>query len=145
MVLHFLKCVIVDIRSPCMASPQGNLTGIARVAADIGANLYNNIQKWNDLHIKGVEICKQIVNLKLDSQEKFPDGLENLCFNLDDVVIELEKIKKTLESLDSQMSALNKQCTISTKLFRTTNMEQLAELVTTIVEAYKEEYLVCTI
>ncbi|GJQ66055.1 tun [Trypoxylus dichotomus] len=59
-----------------------NLTGLPRVAKDIAADVYNSVQKWNDSHIQGASIVKQIVNLKCNNKKKYPNGLEELIDEL---------------------------------------------------------------
>ncbi|XP_019879750.1 uncharacterized protein LOC109607713 isoform X2 [Aethina tumida] len=78
-------------QSPAAGALQKNLTGSPRVARDIVADLYNNIQKWNDFHIKGSTIVKKIVAVKSESQENYTIELEEYTKALFEVMTSLIK------------------------------------------------------
>lgn len=102
-------------KSPAAASPQRNLTGLPRVARDIAADVYNNIQKWNDYHIKGANVIKEIGLLLSDNPKNFSPALETHTNKLHDIVQNLRVFSNALEFLANQMTALVKllkrQCT----------------------------------
>lgn len=128
--------------SPAAISGQKNLTGLPRVARDIAADVYNNIQKWNDCHITGSKITRDIVQLKSNSETTYPEGLENFTTDLHEIVQKLSGISGALEFLASQMMSLVKLHKKITPLFISLNNEQLASIVQTIAEAYKAEFKV---
>lgn len=73
------------------ASPKpiirGELTGHARIVKDIAADIHSHIQKWNNINIHGVSLLKNIATLKCD--KSFPDGLQEICDDLETDVNQL--------------------------------------------------------
>lgn len=128
--------------SPVAGSPNKNLTGLPRVARDIAADVYNNIQKWNNKHIDGANIVKDIAVLKANNSEQFPDGLESLVKKLYDTVQNLSIYSNALIFLSSQMKALAKLHTQTNPLFISMSIDKLTSLVQEVSDAYKAEFKV---
>ncbi|CAH0551557.1 unnamed protein product [Brassicogethes aeneus] len=128
--------------SPAAGSPQKNLTGSPRVARDIVADLYNNIQRWNDLHIKGSNIVKQIAVFKSDNPNKFTPELEDYTNALYEVVVSLVVYRNCFENLTSQIKALSKLNKEKEILFISLNGIELSNLVESISLAYRDEFKV---
>lgn len=124
------------------ASPQRNLTGLPRVARDIAADVYNNIQKWNDYHIKGANIIKEIGLLLADNPRNFSPALEAHTTKLTDVVQNLKVFSNALEFLANQMTALVKLRKDNVPLFISLTANALADIVHHIADAYKAEFKV---
>uniref|UniRef100_A0A1Y1KRL2 Uncharacterized protein n=2 Tax=Photinus pyralis TaxID=7054 RepID=A0A1Y1KRL2_PHOPY len=126
-------------QSPAGISSHKNLTGLPRVARDIVADLYNNIQRWNDNHIRGANITKSIAHLKTNNIADYSKDLENLTSDLFDVVEKLSGISEAFDFLCSQMKSLVKLHKKTTTLFISMRNEQLADFVEAITSAYKGE------
>lgn len=128
--------------SPVSSSPNKNLTGLPRVARDIAADVYNNIQKWNNKHVDGADIVKDIAILKANNSEQFPDGLEPHVKKLYDTVQCLSIYSNALIFLSSQMKALAKLHAQTNPLFISMSVDKLTCLVQEISDAYKAEFKV---
>lgn len=69
-------------------STQGrNLTGSARHIRDLIADIHKNIQIWNTLHLEGIILLKNIIQIKQDDSyseilQEQCDKLENICDSL---------------------------------------------------------------
>lgn len=129
-------------KSPAAASPQRNLTGLPRVARDIAADVYNNIQKWNDYHIKGANVIKEIGLTLSDSPKNFTPALESNTNKLHDIVQNLRVFSNALEFLANQMTALVKLRKDNAPLFISLTVDVLADIAHHIAEAYKAEFKV---
>lgn len=46
--------------SPGSKTTQRNLTGYPRIIRDLSADIFNDIQQWNGLHIRGAKMIKEI-------------------------------------------------------------------------------------
>lgn len=57
------------------------MTGNPRILKDLAADVYNFIQKWNNVHLHGMSLLKSITELKVDSS--YPRGLQELCDELE--------------------------------------------------------------
>lgn len=131
--------------SPAAGSPNRNLAGLPRVVRDIVADLYNTIQRWNDSHIKGAAIVKQISSIKSDNPSDFSEGLEQLANDLYYLVQNLRQFKNALQLCSSQIVAaaqLNKE---REPIFISLPVEKIVVLVNEIVEAYAAEFQVRSI
>ncbi|RZC38101.1 uncharacterized protein BDFB_006101, partial [Asbolus verrucosus] len=126
--------------SPAAASPQKNLTGLPRVVRDLVADVYNNIQKWNDLHIKGANIVKQVASLKSNNPKDFSLDLEEFMNELYTTVQALRHYKDALLSFTSQMKALPKLQKESEQLFISLSARSMSNLVEEISKAYEAEF-----
>ncbi|KAF5276784.1 hypothetical protein FQA39_LY18548 [Lamprigera yunnana] len=128
--------------SPASASKQKNLTGLPRVARDIVADLFNNIQQWNDSHIVGANLTKNILQLKADNINDLSKELENLTTDLYNIVQRLSGITGAFEFLTNQIKSLVKLHKKSTPFFVSLENKQLVELIEQVCEAYKAEFKV---
>ncbi|KAJ8963314.1 hypothetical protein NQ318_018783 [Aromia moschata] len=124
-------------RSP--ASSQINLTGSPRVVRDLVANLYNNIQHWNDSHIKGAQIVKNIAVLKSDNPKCYSSQLEEHTSNLYQVVKDLQMLKNSFDSFKGQVNALKKLKNPEI-LFVSLDIDSIVDMVETIANAYLKEF-----
>lgn len=147
-IISMLFCVhiycfdFVVSKSPAAASPQRNLTGLPRVARDIAADVYNNIQKWNDYHIKGANVIKEIGQLLSEDPRNLSPALETNTNKLHDIVQNLKIFSDALEFLATQMTALVKLRKDNVPLFISLPADALADIVHHIAEAYKAEFKV---
>lgn len=116
------------------------MTGSPRVARDIVADLYNNIQKWNDFHIKGSTIVKKIVAVKSESQENYTIELEEYTKALFEVMTSLVVYRNSFDYLTSQIIALSKLQKNNRPLFMSLSVADMAEMIGTIGQAYKNEF-----
>ncbi|KAJ8941744.1 hypothetical protein NQ314_010288 [Rhamnusium bicolor] len=130
---------IILPQSPAAGSPQKNLTGPPRIAKDIVANLYNNIQHWNDDHIKGAQIVKQIAVLKSNDPKNYSLPLEAYINDLYNVFQSLINHVKCFETLIAQIAALAKLQKKTEPLFVSLDAISIANLVETVANAYREE------
>ncbi|KAK4885949.1 hypothetical protein RN001_002220 [Aquatica leii] len=128
--------------SPASVSRQKNLTGLPRVARDIVADLYNNIQRWNENHIIGANLAKAIAQMKSNNIDDCSDDLDKLATDLYNVVQKLSGIAGAFEFLSNQMKSLVKLHKKQSPLFISLQNDQLVELVEAIAEAYKAEFKV---
>ena len=126
--------------SPAAASPQKNLTGFPRTVRDLAADVYNNIQMWNDLHIKGASVVKEIASIKADNPKDFPGNLECLINELYGLVQSLRPYKDSLVTFTAQMRALEKLQRNPEPLFLSLDIHSLTNLVEKISEAYEAEF-----
>lgn len=133
------------VQSPVACSPQKNLTGPPRVARDLAADLYNNIQKWNDFHIKGAHVVKQIAILKSEEPSKFSSQLEEFTTDLYRLVEGISICNNNFEALKSQFTALAKLQKEQQPIFISYDGEGLASLCHYICNAYLEEFKVLSI
>nr|CAH7727382.1 unnamed protein product [Callosobruchus chinensis] len=133
----------VKVHQSPIASPgsQKNLTGVPRVVRDLTADLYNTIQKWNRLHIRGAQLCKQIAICKADKPEYSPE-LEIFTNDLYECVEELKPIKESFETTMKQAEAIKKLHRNTTPVFFCHDIEGLVEIVDYIGHAYVKEYSV---
>ncbi|CAH1975406.1 unnamed protein product [Acanthoscelides obtectus] len=134
----------VKLHQSPIASPnsQKNLTGVPRVVRDLAADLYNNVQKWNNLHIRGAQLCKQIAICKTDKPFEYSPELETLTNNLYECVDELTPIKETFEMIIKQAEAMKKLQKTPEPVFFGHKMEGLVEMVHYVANAYVAEYSV---
>ncbi|XP_018567174.1 cyclin-dependent kinase 2-interacting protein-like [Anoplophora glabripennis] len=119
---------------------QKNLTGPPRVARDIVADLYNNIQHWNDSHIKGAQIVKQIAILKSEDHRNYSPQLEEYTNDLFSVVLSLDIYRKHFEHYNTQIKAVSKLEKNSEPIFISLNATALANAVIDIANAYIAEF-----
>lgn len=121
---------------------QKNLTGLPRVARDIAADVYNNIQKWNDCHIMGANVVKEIAGMVASKPGNLSAELEKLADELYSIVQNLKIYANALQFLATQMSAVVKLRKDNIPVFISLSAEQLRDIVQEIAEAYKEEFKV---
>lgn len=119
---------------------QRNLTGVARVARDIAADVHNNIQKWNTYHVKGAGVVKEIGKILCDNPRKLTPEVERLTIELRSVVDSLQIFAKALDFLANQMTALINLHKGPEPLFISLSMEQLSDIVHSIADAYRGEF-----
>ncbi|KRT79142.1 hypothetical protein AMK59_6621 [Oryctes borbonicus] len=131
----------ITLQQSPSCSPK-NLTGLPRVAKDIAADVYNSIQKWNDSHIQGASVVKQIINLKCNNKERYPNGLEELINELDEVVHRLSLHGSSISFLSNQISSLSRLHKEQIPLFISLTALELSNLVDNIAKAYKSELMV---
>ncbi|XP_069694160.1 cyclin-dependent kinase 2-interacting protein-like isoform X2 [Periplaneta americana] len=111
---HFSPVTVKD--SPVKKIHQcGNLTGNCRRLRDLAAELFNLIQEWNTQHLLGVQIVKSIMNLKHpvligcdmgSSTQTYPDGLQELCDELSEIVLIMERVVEKMEVIPRQMRSV---------------------------------------
>lgn len=70
-------------------SQQKNLTGNPRIVRDLAATIHSSVQQWNNIHLHGLSVLKNITQTKND--ETFPHGLQDLC---DDLSKDCDKLVK---------------------------------------------------
>ncbi|KAF5299579.1 hypothetical protein FQR65_LT09384 [Abscondita terminalis] len=128
--------------SPASVSKQKNVTGLPRVARDIVADLYNNIQQWNENHVIGANLAKSIAQIKSNNIEDCSKDLDQLATDLYNVVQKLSGTSGALEFLSNQMKSLLKLHKKQTPLFISLHNDQLVDLVESIANAYKAEFKV---
>ncbi|XP_011167577.1 cyclin-dependent kinase 2-interacting protein isoform X2 [Solenopsis invicta] len=114
-----------------------NLTGTVRLVRDLAADIYANIQQWNNLHIEGLTYLKDITREShnqnyYENLQTFCDKLENICDNLDGIVRNFDQIKHQLIAI----SILQKT---TDKLFVTWPTIKFGEVAETIYKAYYME------
>lgn len=126
--------------SPASAASQRNITGIPRNVRDIAADIYNNIQKWNALHIKGATLVKEIALLKCDSRNVYPSGLEIMSTSLMEVIEAQRIILENLKTSSNQLENLQKLHKSCTPLFISWSLERTAVIGEKIFEAYNKEF-----
>ncbi|CAH1401951.1 unnamed protein product [Nezara viridula] len=137
------------VESPITAQ-KGQLRGTPRTVRDAVAELFNNIQEWNRLHISGMSIIQEITSKKLESINKkesgpnmFPEGLQVDCNKLDSICAQLESVVKKMEKILNnfkaieQLEEMNK--TGRRSIFTTWNAEKYVSAVKAIFEAYDTE------
>lgn len=112
------------------------------MAKDIVADLYNNIQHWNDSHIKGAQIVKQIAVLKSDDPKTYSSQLEEYTNELFNTVQSLGTFKKRFEQYSTQIKALAKLQKNSEPVFISLDADSLADVVVAVSEAYIAEFKV---
>ncbi|XP_069694097.1 cyclin-dependent kinase 2-interacting protein-like isoform X1 [Periplaneta americana] len=148
---HFSPVTVKD--SPVKKIHQcGNLTGNCRRLRDLAAELFNLIQEWNTQHLLGVQIVKSIMNLKHpvligcdmgSSTQTYPDGLQELCDELSEIVLIMERVVEKMEVIPRQMrsvATLEKLNSMNkAPLFLTWPSEKFGEVSEEILEAYKCE------
>lgn len=125
-----------------MASPQKNLTGPPRIVKDIAADLYNAVQKWNNLHIQGTQFVKQIALIKSDMFGTYSIELEQQIDELYKIVESIRLYITIFEKLKNQMSALEKLQSKNEILFTSCSLCELKEFVDNVADAYIKEFLV---
>lgn len=129
------------LQSP-VTSPQKNLTGHPRIVRDIVADLYNNIQKWNNLHIQGSQIVKQIAIMKSESLGCYSPELEQQTNDLYMTMQNIDSYVKVLEKLNNQINALVKLQTRKEVLFLSCSLQEIMQYIEIITNAYFKEYKV---
>lgn len=127
------------LASPAAGSPQKNLTGPPRIIRDIIADLHNNIQRWNTLHIKGCTLIKQIAALKADSINTYSSQIEDCIGELFTVIQNLGGNDDCFTLLIRQTKAFAKLPDLTNPVFFSLDAVNIALLVNDICEAYKKE------
>ncbi|KAH1007466.1 hypothetical protein HUJ04_004694, partial [Dendroctonus ponderosae] len=122
--------------SPAAESPQKNLTGHPRVIRDIVADLYNNVQRWNSLHIQGCGIVKQIASMKADTGQTYPPHLDEHINELQSVVQSMTNMFNVFAKLDEQATAFAKLPNLWNPLFFSMDAFSLTRLIKDICEVY---------
>lgn len=115
------------------------MTGPPRIVKDITADLFNTIQKWNNLHIDGYQIVKQIALTKSDIFGRYSLELEKYTDQLYKIVKNIECFVEVFEKLNKQMAALEKLHNKQEILFSSCRLWQLKEWVDIITIAYLNE------
>ncbi|XP_022909769.1 cyclin-dependent kinase 2-interacting protein-like isoform X2 [Onthophagus taurus] len=126
-------------QSPAALAGQRNLTGLPRVTRDVIADFYNNIQKWNETHVNGALLVKQIALIKSDSKEEFPKGLDKLMDDLGETYRRLEVYAQSLNFLSNQLASMGKLQHQEEPLFFSLTCRQISEIVSEIAKAYNSE------
>ncbi|PNF17813.1 hypothetical protein B7P43_G05806 [Cryptotermes secundus] len=130
----------------------GNLTGNARRVRDLAADLYNLIQEWNAQHLLGVQILNIITSMKLPvlieggaegSSQIYPEGLQEQCEQLNEVVQTMNEIVGQLRAVTQQMYSVGKleklQNINKTPLFLTWSSDRYGQVSEEVYEAYALE------
>lgn len=128
--------------SPANSASHRNLTGLPRTVRDIAADIYNNIQQWNTLHIKGSTIIKEIVNLKSNSKKNYPDGLEELSNVLYEVITSQNIILSNLKTCSEQLESVVILHKSIEPLFISWSAEKIAIVAGKIYQDYNQEFQV---
>lgn len=126
-------------QNPASLSQKQNLTGLTRQARDLSADLYNNIQRWNDNHIQGSKIIKSIAWEKVAAHEMYPKNIEPYTTAVHEIVKKLQDIVAELEVIRNEMSYLPQLYKTARPLFLSLTTEQIVQLSNEIVDAYLEE------
>ncbi|CAG9766197.1 unnamed protein product [Ceutorhynchus assimilis] len=126
-------------KSPAAQSPQRNLTGPPRVIRDIIADLYNNVQRWNKLHIQGCALVKQIAAIKAGDPRKYSSQLEEYTTELYGVFSGLKLNNEIFILLISQSEAFSKLPNVSDPVFFSLSASSISKLIREICEAYGKE------
>lgn len=133
---HFSPVIVQE--SPVAKTPQrGNLTGNPRLVRDIAADIHSSIQQWNNVHLHAVPILKNICQLKVD--EKYPDGLQDLCDALEKDCDTLDEIVSGLKLLCHQMKAAAALHRVPENIFITWPVKKFGDVAEQIYEAYRDE------
>ena len=120
-------------------SSSNNLTGLPRLIRDLVADVYNTIQKWNDCHIQGSNLAKQILNYVANNKIKLTDELDCLMRQLEDTFLQISAHENMLQSFPSQLNSVNKLHGSIEPIFISLSLRQLSNLVQEISSAYKRE------
>ncbi|KAJ8926131.1 hypothetical protein NQ315_009988 [Exocentrus adspersus] len=123
-------------QSPAAGSTQKNLTGLPRVARDIVTDLYNLIQHWNDNHVTGAKIVKEIAVLKANRTKSYPPQLEEYTNQLFNVIQILESYKERFEGIITQIKAFEKLRVNDDPLFISLDTSALTNAIVSVAEAY---------
>ncbi|XP_046749049.1 cyclin-dependent kinase 2-interacting protein [Diprion similis] len=136
---HFSPLVISE--SPVAKTPQrGNLTGAPRRVRDIAADIHSSIQQWNSVHLNAVPILRDICRLKVD--EKYPDGLQELCDTLEEGCYALDEIVASLKLLTHQIQVAASLHKTTEIMFSTWPIDKFGDVAEIIYEAYRDEAVV---
>ncbi|XP_057328714.1 cyclin-dependent kinase 2-interacting protein-like isoform X2 [Microplitis mediator] len=119
------------------ASPQKNLTGNPRIIKDLAADIHRDIQTWNGIHLHGLSIIKSITAIKTD--ESFPEGLQELCDQLENDINLLDETVVRLNRALSQIKTVSLIHNSNDKLFIIWTTQNFEKAVEQIYEAYREE------
>ncbi|XP_044740206.1 cyclin-dependent kinase 2-interacting protein-like [Chrysoperla carnea] len=127
--------------SPGSKTAQRNLTGYPRIIRDLSADIFNDIQQWNGLHIRGAKIIKEIASLKATTykQSHYPPELEPLCNNVLEVVNALEIIVESLKAISKKMSPIVNLHKSNTPLFISWPTSKFVLTAEKIANVYAEE------
>nr|AGM32394.1 cyclin-dependent kinase 2-interacting protein-like protein [Coptotermes formosanus] len=148
---HFSHVTVTE--SPVKKILQcGNLTGNARRVRDLAADLFSLIQRWNTQHLLGVQLLNSIMSMKLpvltedgaeDCSQIYPEGLQEQCEKLDEVVQAMNKVLEELQAVHQQMYSVGKleklQNTNKLPLFLTWSSERYGQVSEEVYKAYKLE------
>lgn len=113
-----------------------------RVVRDIAADIYNNIQHWNTLHIKGASAINDLAGIKANSNKLYPDGIELLITEMVPVIEGLRTISNGLLASAQQISSLERLHKSPVPLFISWSVEKMSQTCTLMAEAYKTEFKV---
>ncbi|KAF7996831.1 hypothetical protein HCN44_002477 [Aphidius gifuensis] len=134
----------MEIFSPAAASPKpikpGELTGSSRVVKDYVADIHSCVQKWNDTMNHGVPLLKNIEAIKVD--ESFPNGLQEICDDLEKDVNRFNEIVCSLEVIVKQLRSVVKFNHGKEKLFRAWPDEYFVDAANLIYNSYRQEAIV---
>ncbi|XP_076640259.1 cyclin-dependent kinase 2-interacting protein-like [Colletes latitarsis] len=119
-------------------SAQGkNLVGSARHVRDLAADIHANIQQWNETHLQGVSLLKDITLEKQD--ESYSQTLQELCDNLEHVCDTLETIVENLAKIAHHMKITVSLEKNMDKLFTTWPVATFGQVAELIYNAYSQE------
>lgn len=94
------------------STPQhGQLTGFQRRIKDSAADLYNSVQKWENLKKQGFNVVSGIANLKIasrgtDEKSCYPNGLEKLCTDLKAIYENMEDLCRKMNKITEQFNKI---------------------------------------
>lgn len=134
--------ILFLVRQSPAASPQKNLTGTPRIVRDIVADLFNNIQKWNNFHIQGCQTVKQIGLIKSDIFGSYSSELEEETDKLYKIVQNITLHVELFKKFGHQMCALEKLHSKEDVLFISCSINELKENIELISCAYIKEFSV---
>lgn len=106
------------------------------------ADLFNAIQKWNNLQIQGTQLVKQIALIKSDLFGNYSIELEQEIDQLYKIVKNIRPHLQIFEKLKNQMNALEKLQSKNEILFRSCSLFELKEFVENVANAYLKEFKV---
>ncbi|KAK9872542.1 hypothetical protein WA026_018006 [Henosepilachna vigintioctopunctata] len=125
--------------SPVASSTGKNLTGNPRIARDIIADVYNTLQKWNDINIEGCKIVKEIAIIKGNNSKNYSDELEILTRELSKLVQKCSLVLEEISIYYDRMLALKKLDKEESPLFMSLSVDRMTKMIQVIQEAYLNE------
>ncbi|XP_066581306.1 cyclin-dependent kinase 2-interacting protein [Prorops nasuta] len=114
-----------------------NLTGIPRILRDMAVDVHNNIQQWNNLHLRGLSILKTICYLK--SAEVYTQDVQGQCDKLEEICSSLDQIIQSLSQINDQVKNISALHRLPDKLFKSWPISSFSNVTEIIHKAFNNE------
>lgn len=141
LLLHIVNPIFFTVpQSPCSSGK--NITGLPRQVRDLAADIHNYIQQWNENHVRGAKLIKQLAWEKAAAQTTYPKSIDSLTVAIYEITQNLKAVVTAIENVKNKMGSLCALCKYNKPMFISLSVEDTVNTFNEIINAYCEEYVV---